>query len=45
MSSFTWRERILAASVLAGLAGTAPIASSVAQQKTAPPDFSSNFAG
>ncbi len=45
MSSFTWRERVLAASVLAGLAGTAPIALAAAQQKSAPPDFSSNLAG
>src|SRR6266853_302560 len=45
MSSFTWRERVLAASVLAGLAGTAPIALAAAQQRSAPPDFSSNLAG
>src|SRR6195256_230633 len=45
MSSFTWRERVLAGIVLAGLMGTAPIAPTAAQQKAAPPDFSSNFAG
>ena len=45
MSPFTWRERVLAGSILVGLMGAAPIASAVAQQKAAPPDFSSNLAG
>ena len=45
MSSFTWKERILAGGVLACLMGTAPIAPTAAQQNAAPPDFSSNFAG
>ena len=42
---FTWRDRILAGSIVAGLMGAAPIASAVAQEKAAPPDFSSNLAG
>ncbi len=42
MSSF--KETVLAASILAGLTGAAAIASA-ATEKTAPPDFSSNFAG
>jgi hypothetical protein len=45
MSSFGWRVRVLAGAILAGLMGAAPIASAVAQQKAAPPDFSSNGAG
>jgi hypothetical protein len=45
MSSFTWRARVLAGSILAGLMGAAPIASALAQQKAAPPDFSSNLTG
>jgi hypothetical protein len=45
MSSFGWRERVLAGAILAGLMGAAPVASAVAQQKAAPPDFSSNGAG
>jgi len=45
MSSFGWRERVLAGAILAGLMGAAPTASAVAQQKAAPPDFSSNGAG
>ncbi len=45
MSSFTWRARVLAGGILAGLMGAPPIASTVAQQKPAQPDFSSNFAG
>src|SRR6266700_3394216 len=43
MSSFTWRDRVLAGSILAGLAWAAPTASAVAQQNAAPPDFSSNL--
>ena len=42
MASFTWK--ILAGGVLAALMGT-PTAPTLAQQGTAPPDFSSNFAG
>ena len=45
MSSFPWREKVLAGSILAGLMGSVPVASAVAQQKTAPPDFSSNYTG
>ena len=45
MSSFVWRKRVVAGGVLFALIGAAPIASSVAQPKPAPPDFSSNFAG
>jgi len=45
MSSFTWRGRVLAGSILAALMGAAPIASAPAQQQAAPPDFSSNLAG
>ena len=42
MSSFTLRERVLAGSILASLLWAAPIAPAVAQQKAAPPDFSSD---
>ena len=45
MSSVIWRRRVLAASVLAALVGAAPLGSTVAQQRTAVPDFSSNLAG
>src|SRR5437588_2646694 len=45
MSSLMWRERVLLGSILVGLMGAASIPSTVAQQKAAPPDFSSNFAG
>jgi len=45
MSAFTWREGVLAGGMLAGLIGAAAIASAVAQEKPAPPDFSSNLAG
>jgi hypothetical protein len=45
MSSFTWRERVLAGGVLFVLVGATPIVTAVAQQEPAPPDFSSNFAG
>jgi hypothetical protein len=45
MSSFTWRARVLAGSILTGLMGAAPIAPAVAQQKAPAPDFSSNLAG
>jgi hypothetical protein len=42
MSSFTLGERLIAGSILAGLAWAAPTAPAAAQQKAAPPDFSSN---
>jgi len=45
MSAFTWRASVLAGGILFCLVGAAPIASTVAQQKPAPPDFSSNFTG
>ena len=50
MSSFGWRERVLAGAILAGVMAAAPIASAMAQQaiaqkKLAPPDFSSNGVG
>jgi hypothetical protein len=45
MSSFNWKERLLAGSILFAMVGTAAIVSAVAQPKSAPPDFSSNFAG
>src|SRR5438874_4274215 len=45
MSSSRWRERVLLGRILVGLMGAASIPSTVAQQKAAPPDFSSNFAG
>ena len=45
MPWLTWREGVLAASILAGFMGAALIASAVAQQQVAPPDFSSNLAG
>ena len=41
MSSFTMRETLLAASILAGL-WAAPTVPALAQQNEAPPDFSSN---
>jgi len=44
MTSLTPGERFIAASVLAGLAWAAS-APAVAQQKAAPPDFSSNQVG
>jgi hypothetical protein len=42
MSSFTLGERLIAGSIVAGLAWAAPAAPAAAQQKAAPPDFSSN---
>jgi hypothetical protein len=45
MSSFTLREKLLAGSILVGVMAAAPIAQAVAQQKAAPPDFSSNNVG
>ena len=45
MSSFTLRQKVLARSILAGIVGATPIAQAVAQQKAAPPDFSSHNVG
>src|SRR6266581_7721609 len=45
MSSFRWKAKNLAGSALFALAAAAPIASSMAQPKASPPDFSSNGAG
>src|ERR1700704_4212596 len=45
MSSLTRKERVLASSILFALVAAAPISSSVAQPKPAPPDFSPNGAG
>src|SRR5580704_10704186 len=45
MSSFVWRKRAQAGGILFALIGATPIASSGAQPKAAPPDFSSNFVG
>ena len=45
MSSFILSERLFAAGILGGLAWAAPTAPAVAQQKAAPPDFSSNQVG
>jgi hypothetical protein len=45
MSSLSLREKVFAASVLAGLMAVAPVAQAVAQQKDAPPDFSSGWVG
>ena len=45
MSTFTLGKRVLAGTILAGLACAAPTAQAVAQQKAAPPDFSSDHVG
>ncbi len=45
MCSFTCKQRILAALVVAGFAAAASTGSAVAQQTTTPPDFSANLAG
>jgi hypothetical protein len=45
MSLVIWRKRVLASSLLAALMGAAPTASTVAQEKAALPDFSSNLMG
>jgi hypothetical protein len=45
MSSLTLRQKLFAGTLLVGVMATAPIASAVAQQKAAPPDFSANKAG
>ena len=44
MSSSILSEKVLASSILAGLMWAAPTAPAAAQQKAAPPDFSSNQA-
>lgn len=45
MFSFGWGERVLASSLVIGLTAAVPLASTAAQQRSALPDFSSNFAG
>src|ERR1700704_5667306 len=45
MSLFTLREKLVAASILVGGMVVAPMIQAVAQQKAAPPDFSSNNVG
>src|SRR5690349_827255 len=45
MSSFALRSELLAGSILMGVIAAAPIAPAVAQQKAAPPDFSSDNVG
>ena len=45
MSLVIWRKGVLASSILAALMGAAPTASTVAQEKAALPDFSSNLMG
>jgi hypothetical protein len=45
MSAFTLSQRVIAGSVLAGLAWAAPSVPAAAQQKAAAPDFSSNQTG
>jgi hypothetical protein len=45
MTSLTSSEKLIAAGILAGLVGAAASAPALAQQKAAPPDFSSNQVG
>src|SRR5882757_4468717 len=45
MSLFTLREKLVAAGILLAGMAIAPMVQAVAQQKTAPPDFSSNNVG
>jgi hypothetical protein len=45
MSSFTLRAKLLVGSILMGAIAAVPIAQALAQQKAAPPDFSSNNVG
>ena len=45
MSWLTWRGRVLAGSILAGLTGAALIPLAVAQDKAVAPDFSSKLSG
>ena len=45
MCSFTYKQRILAALIVAGFAAAASTGPAVAQQTATPPDFSANLAG
>jgi hypothetical protein len=45
MSPLSLGAKVFAASILAGLMAVAPVAQAVAQQKDAPPDFSSGWVG
>jgi hypothetical protein len=45
MSLFTWREKLLACSISAGIAAVVPIAQAVGKEDAAPPDFSANNVG
>jgi len=45
MSSFTLRQKVLTGSILVGVVGAVLIAPAAAQQKAAPPDFSSDNVG
>jgi hypothetical protein len=45
MRALTWRERFLAGSILAGMMLAVPAAPAAAQQKAAPPEFSSSQFG
>jgi len=45
MSSFAWSKKIVAGSVLTALVAVAPDASTMAQRRAGPPDFSSNLTG
>ena len=45
MSSLTMKEKLLAGSILVGVMTAAPVAQPMAQEKSAPPDFSSNDVG
>ena len=45
MSLLTWGGKPLACRILAGITAAAPIAQAVAEEKAAPPDFSSNNVG
>jgi hypothetical protein len=42
MLSFSWRSRFLARGVVTGLVGAALTTAMAAQQRSSPPDFSSN---
>ena len=45
MSLFTSRQRLFASGILVGMTAAAPVAQAVAQEKAAPPDFSSDNVG
>ena len=45
MCAFTMREGVLAGGILASLIWAMPSAPAIAEQRAAPPDFSSNQAG